>query len=216
MLGRCAQEQIDLSLPSLRVGSIDDEIMQRMSDLRRTGCTLAPEAGSQRLRDVINKGRHRGAGAAACAEAAGIRLAPGQTLFHDRPAHRDRRGPQGHRRPLPQGARRRGQGQSRLQVTAALSPFVPKPFTPFQWVEQIGQEEIQRRVQLVRDEFRGQKFLKLRWHEPAMSHLEGILSRADRRLADVVEKVYRKGGIFTSWIEGFDLAPGWRPWKNAA
>ena len=56
MLGRCAQEQISLSLPSLRVGSIDDEIMQRMSDLRRTGCTLAPEAGSQRLRDVINKG----------------------------------------------------------------------------------------------------------------------------------------------------------------
>ena len=71
----------------------------------------------------------------------------------------------------------------------------------------LSEEEIQRRVQLVRNEFKGQKFLKLRWHEPAMSHLVGILSRADRRLADVVEKVYRKGGIFTSWIEGFDLAP---------
>ena len=207
VLGRCAQEQISLSLPSLRVGSIDDEIMQRMSDLRRTGCTLAPEAGSQRLRDVINKG-----------------VTEEQVLLHVQKlleygwrqvklyfmiglpteTDEDLKAIADLCRKVRDAA---GKGNPRLQVTAALSPFVPKPFTPFQWVEQISQEEIQRRVQVVRNEFKGQKFLKLRWHEPAMSHLEGILSRADRRLADVVEKVYRKGGIFTSWIEGFDLAP---------
>ena len=207
VLGRCAQEQISLSLPSLRVGSIDDEIMQRMSDLRRTGCTLAPEAGSQRLRDVINKG-----------------VTEEQVLLHVQKlleygwrqvklyfmiglpteTDEDLKAIADLCRKVRDAA---GKGNPRLQVTAALSPFVPKPFTPFQWVEQISQEEIQRRVQGVRNEFKGQKFLKLRWHEPAMSHLEGILSRADRRLADVVEKVYRKGGIFTSRIEGFDLAP---------
>lgn len=66
---------------------------------------------------------------------------------------------------------------------------------------------MQRRVNLVRTQFKGQKFLKLRWHEPAMSHLEGILSRSDRRMADVVEKAYRKGSIFTSWMEHFSLPP---------
>ncbi|GAB1253902.1 TIGR03960 family B12-binding radical SAM protein [Desulfovibrio falkowii] len=207
VLDRCAREQIGLSLPSLRVGSIDDEIIERMADLRRTGCTLAPEAGSQRLRDVINKG-----------------ITEEELLLHAQKL-------------LEHGWRQvklyfmiglptetdddlsaitetclkvrdaAGRGGPRLQVTAALSPFVPKPFTPFQWVPQISQEEIQRRVHLVRHQFKGQKFLKLRWHEPAMSHLEGILSRADRRMADVVEKAYRKGSIFTSWVENFDLAP---------
>ena len=100
-----------------------------------------------------------------------------------------------------------GRGGPRLQVTAALSPFVPKPFTPFQWEAQISREEISRRVHLVRELFKGQKCLKLRWHEPDMSHLEGVLSRADRRMADVVEKAYHKGAIFCSWMEGFDLAP---------
>ena len=207
VLDRCSREQIGLSLPSLRVGSIDDEIIERMADLRRTGCTLAPEAGSQRLRDVINKG-----------------ITEEELLLHAQkllehgwqqvklyfmiglPTETD-----DDLSAITETCLKvrdaAGRGNPRLQVTAALSPFVPKPFTPFQWVEQISQEEIQRRVHLVRQQFKGQKFLKLRWHEPAMSHLEGILSRADRRMADVVEKAYRKGSIFTSWMESFDLAP---------
>ncbi|WP_346666832.1 TIGR03960 family B12-binding radical SAM protein [uncultured Desulfovibrio sp.] len=207
VLDRCVHEQVSLSLPSLRVGSIDDDIMRRMADIRRTGCTLAPEAGSQRLRDVINKG-----------------VSEEQLLLHVQKL-------------LEYGWRQvklyfmiglptetdddllaiadlcrkvrdaAGRGNPRLQVTAALSPFVPKPFTPFQWVEQIGMEEMERRVRLVREAFKGQKFLKLRWHEPSMSHLEGILSRAGRELAPVVEAAYRKGAIFTSWVEEFSLAP---------
>lgn len=207
VLDRCAREQISLSLPSLRVGSIDDEIIERMADLRRTGCTLAPEAGSQRLRDVINKG----------VSEEELLLHAQKLLEHgwrqvklyfmiglptetddDLAAIADLC------RKVRDAA---GRGGPRLQVTGALSPFVPKPFTPFQWEAQISREEISRRVHLVRELFKGQKCLKLRWHEPAMSHLEGILSRADRRMADVVEKAYRKGAVFCSWMEGFDLAP---------
>jgi radical SAM family uncharacterized protein len=193
VLDRCAEEQISLSLPSLRVGSIDDAIMERMAELRRTGCTLAPEAGSQRLRDVINKG----------VSEEGLLLHVQKLLEHGwrqvklyfmigLPTETD-----ADLLAIAELCRKvrdaAGPGGPRLQVTAALSPFVPKPFTPFQWVEQIGQEEIKRRVNLVRNAFRGLKCLKLRWHEPAMSHLEGILSRADRRMADVVELAYRKG-----------------------
>jgi len=207
VLDRCAREQISLSLPSLRVGSIDDEIIERMADLRRTGVTLAPEAGSQRLRDVINKG----------VTEEGLLLHAQKLLEHGwrlvklyfmiglpTETDADLTAIADICRKVRDAA---GRGGPRLQVTAALSPFVPKPFTPFQWVAQIGQDEIQRRVNLVRQQFKGQKFLKLRWHEPAMSHLEGILSRADRRMADVVEKAYCKGAVFTSWMEHFSLPP---------
>lgn len=207
VLDRCAREQISLSLPSLRVGSIDDEIIERMAELRRTGCTLAPEAGSQRLRDVINKGVSEEA----------LLLHAQKLLEHGwrqvklyfmigLPTENDE-----DLAAIAELCRKvrdaAGRGGPRLQVTAALSPFVPKPFTPFQWEAQIDQAEIRRRVNLVRELFKGRKCLKLRWHEPAMSHLEGILSRADRRMAEVVEKAYRKGAIFCSWMENFDLAP---------
>jgi len=210
-LDRCAREQISLSLPSLRVGSIDDAIIERMAELRRTGCTLAPEAGSQRLRDVINKG-----------------VSEEQLLLHTQKLleHGWRQVKLYFMIGLPTETDEdleaiahlcckvrdaAGRGAPRMQVTAALSPFVPKPFTPFQWEMQISLPEIERRVALVRALFKGQKCLKMRWHEPAMSHLEGILSRADRRMADVVERAYRKGAIFCSWIEGFSL----QPWLEA-
>lgn len=90
-------------------------------------------------------------------------------------------------------------------------PFVPKTHTPFQWEAQISLTEMEARIRHLRDAVRPHKNLTLRWHEPAMSHLEGILSRGDRRLAEVVERAYRKGGIFSSWVEGFDLTP----WKEA-
>ncbi len=206
-IDRCAEEQISVSLPSLRVGSIDDSIMQRMAGIRRTGATLAPEAGSQRLRDVINKGiteeelllhiqklMEHGWQQVKLYFMIGL---PTES-YDDLDAIvelcrkvRDAGGP----------------GTPRLQVTAAISPFVPKPFTPFQWEAQLSLEEIHDRIQYLRDAFKAQKCLKMRWHEPSMSHLEGILSRGDRKLANIVEKVYHAGGIFSSWVEGFSLTP---------
>ncbi len=208
---RCAQEQISVSLPSLRVGSIDDSIMQRMAGIRRTGATLAPEAGSQRLRDVINKG-----------------ISEEELLLHIQKLveHGWQQVKLYFMIGLPTETYEdldaivelcrkvrdiAGRGGPRLQVTAAISPFVPKPFTPFQWVEQISMEEIHKRIYYLRDQFKQNKGLKMRWHEPSMSHLEGIMSRGDRKLADVIEKVYHKGGVFSAWVEGFSLIP----WQEA-
>lgn len=205
--GRCAEEQISLSLPSLRVGSIDDAIMRRMADIRRTGATLAPEAGSQRLRDIINKGVteeqlllhvqklfENGWQQVKLYFMIGL---PGET-DDDMHAITDLC------RKVRDAA---GRGMPRLQVTAAISPFVPKAHTPFQWEPQLSLSEIQRRIGLLRDDFRAHKNLKMRWHEPAMSQLEGLLSRGDRRLADVVESAYRRGAIFTDWAEHFSMEP---------
>ena len=204
---RCAAEQVSLSLPSLRVGSIDDAVMGRLAGIRRTGATLAPEAGSQRLRDAINKG----------VTEEGLILHVQKLFEHgwqqvklyfmiglptetdeDLLAILD----------LCRKARdAAGPGVKRLQITAGLSPFVPKPHTPFQWEAQISREEIKRRIGLLLDAVKGEKRIKLRWHEADMSLLEGVFSRGDRRLAPVVESAYRKGAIFSSWVEGFSLDP---------
>ncbi len=206
-MDRCAKEQISVSLPSLRVGSIDDSIMQRVAGIRRTGATLAPEAGSQRLRDVINKG-----------------ITEEELILHVQKLieHGWQQVKLYFMIGLPTETYAdldaiidicckvrdaAGRGAPRLQVTAAISPFVPKPFTPFQWDAQLTLEEMRNRINYLRDAFKTQKCLKMRWHEPQMSHLEGILSRGDRRLANVVEKAYNKGGIFASWVEGFSLEP---------
>lgn len=215
---RCAREQISLSLPSLRVGSVDGDIMSRMAGIRRTGATLAPEAGSQRLRDVINKGVTEEGLIRHVRQLVGygwqqVKLyfmigLPTETYedldalvelglkVRDCCRFRDEDG------------KWRG---PRLNVTVAVSPFVPKTHTPFQWEPQISLAEMETRIRYLRDAVKPHKNLTLRWHEPAMSHLEGILSRGDRRLAEVVERAYRKGGIFSSWVEGFDL----RPWTEA-
>ncbi len=204
---RCANEQVSVSLPSLRVGSIDDEIMNRMSEIRRTGATLAPEAGSQRLRDVINKG--------VTEEAI---LAHSRKLFEHGwqqiklyfmiglPTETD----EDLEAAVELCCKVRDaadRGTRRLQVTGAFSTFVPKAHTPFQWEAQIPLAEIERRIAYLRERFKAEKNLKMRWHEPEMSFLEGILSRGDRKMADVVETAYRKGDLFTAWIDEFSLAP---------
>ncbi len=204
---RCAAEQISVSLPSLRVGSIDDAIMERMAGIRRTGATLAPEAGTERLRRVINKG--------VTEEDLILHV---QKLFEHgwrqvklyfmiglpSETDEDLMGIVDLCRKARDAA---GPGIKSMQITASISPFVPKPHTPFQWEPQISLEEMRRRVTLLLDAFKKEKRLKLKWHEPDMSLLEGVFSRGDRRLAPVVERAYQKGAVFSSWMEGFDLAP---------
>ncbi|MDQ7834614.1 MAG: TIGR03960 family B12-binding radical SAM protein [Humidesulfovibrio sp.] len=204
---RCAAEQVTISLPSLRVGSLSERIMGRMASIRRTGVTLAPEAGSQRLRDVINKG---------VTEEALIEHV--RTLFEhgwqqvklyfmiglptetdeDLDAIAD----------LCVKVRdAAGRHVKRLQVTAAVSPFVPKTHTPFQWAGQIGMDEIRRRVYRIKDALRPHKRITLKFHQPEMSYLEGVFSRGDRRLGPVIESAYRKGALFSSWRDHLRLEP---------
>ncbi|WP_243546711.1 TIGR03960 family B12-binding radical SAM protein [Pseudodesulfovibrio tunisiensis] len=204
----CAAEQISISLPSLRVGSLSAPIMERISSIRRTGATIAPEAGSQRMRDVINKGItepeimdhvqllfENGWQSVKLYFMIGL---PTET-DEDLDAILD----------LCTKVRQLGRnlGVKRLQITAAVSPFVPKSHTPFQWEAQIDLEEIQRRIGHLRDIFRQEKQIRLKYHEAEMSFLEGIFSRGDRRLAEVVERAYKADALFSSWKDHLQLEP---------
>ncbi|NDV19007.1 TIGR03960 family B12-binding radical SAM protein [Pseudodesulfovibrio sp. JC047] len=204
---KCAAEQISISLPSLRVGSLSAPIMERISSIRRTGATLAPEAGSQRLRDVINKG-----------------INEDELMDHVRLLFEN--GWQGVKLYFMIGLPTEtdedldaivdlclkvrdaaGRHVKRLQVSAAVSPFVPKPQTPFQWEPQISYDEIYRRIHYLRDQFKRHKRISIKYHEPAMTSLEGVFSRGDRRLAEVVERAYAKGALFSSWKDHLRLEP---------
>lgn len=214
-IDRCRREQVAVSLPSLRAGTLSDSILSMMAGIRRTGATMAPEAATQRLRDVINKG-----------------IVEDDILDHARrlfargwqqvklyfmiglptETEEDVRGIyELAKKVLAQAP----PGTKRLQVTAAISPFVPKPHTPFQWEAQITLAQIRERVGLLRDLFAADRRLTLRWHEPEMSFLEGVFSRAGRELAPLVEAGYREGALFCSWVDRFDLAPWLRVFEAA-
>ncbi len=202
---RCRDRQVSVSLPSLRVGSVSGQVMDMIAGIRRTGITLAPEAGSQRLRDVINKNiteqalldhTHelftRGWSSVKLYFMIGL---PTET-DEDLRAIVDL---------CLKVAGTAGERAKRLQITAAISPFVPKPQTPFQWEEQISFEETRRRLNRLRDLFRPHKRLVMRWHMPEMSYLEGVFARGDRALADVVERAFAKGALFSSWADSLSL-----------
>ncbi|MCF8106736.1 MAG: TIGR03960 family B12-binding radical SAM protein [Desulfohalobiaceae bacterium] len=203
---RCSLDQVAVSLPSLRVGSISRRLMGLISRLRRTGITLAPEAGSQRLRDVINKG---------------IRdedlLDHTQKLFE-----------QGWNRVklyfmigLPTETREdleaildlclrvrllaKKAGVKQLKIAASVSPFVPKAQTPFQWDAQDKLSISRDKIDYLRRLFAPHKGLELQWHDPAMSLVEGVFSRGGRELDQVLETAYRSGDILTGWKDFFSF-----------
>ncbi|OEU66892.1 MAG: B12-binding domain-containing radical SAM protein [Desulfovibrio sp. S3730MH75] len=201
----CAAEQISISLPSLRVGSLSAPIMERIATIRRTGATLAPEAGSQRMRDVINKGIteqqlldhslmlfENGWQSIKLYFMIGL---PTET-FEDLDAILD----------LCVKVRDIGGPHVKvMQISAAISPFVPKPHTPFQWERQSSLDEINEKLDYLREKFSKYKRIKLKFHIPRMSFLEGIFSRGDRKLGPVVQKAYERGAIFTSWKDHMSL-----------
>ena len=213
---RCSQEQVTVSLPSLRVGSLSPHLMGLISRLRRTGVTLAPEAGTQRLRDVINKGisdddlfLH----AQKVFELGWNRIKlyfmiglPTETR-EDVQAILDLC--------LQVRALARRSGTKRLKITASLAPFVPKPHTPFQWE---GQEQLcvlREKIAWLRDAFSKQAALELQWHSPEMSLVEGLLSRGGRDLDTLLESAYARGDILTSWKDYFHFEI-WLQAVNAA
>lgn len=204
---RCQSEQVAISLPSLRVGSVNESLMELIARIRRTHATLAPEAGTQRLRDVINKGINEDELLDHTEKLfrlgwSGVKLyfmigLPTETRV-DMDGIRDLC-----LRVLETG-RRAGK---RLQVTASISPFIPKSHTPFQWEKQAGIEEIREKIGYLRDLFRKHKKLNLKWHDPEMSLLEGVFARGGRELASVIEKAFYRDQIFTSWTDNFMLEP---------
>lgn len=211
LMEECGKRGVNISLPSLRIDAFSLDVMKKVQDIKKSSLTFAPEAGSQRLRDVINKGLTEevileGAGKAFEGGWSKVKLyfmlgLPTETeedikgIAHlcEKIAKRYYEIP-------------KEQRNGKCQITASTSFFVPKPFTPFQWAPMCREEEFLDRARIVREEIHAQlnqKSIRYNWHEADVTILEGILARGDRRISDVIVKAYEKGALFDSWSESF-------------
>ncbi len=197
--------QVSVSLPSLRVDAFTVGLAAEIQKVRRTGLTFAPEGGTWRMRQVINKliSEEDLYAAVDAAFAQGWRRVKLYFLIGlPTDTAEDVRGIVAQPRACVELGRRHHRGAS---VTASVGGFVPKPHTPFQWFGQDTTAELRRKVGILKDEARGVRGLTLRWHDPEATTAEGIVSRGDRRVGAVVEHVWRAGGTFQEWSEHFDL-----------
>ncbi|MGQ9671349.1 MAG: TIGR03960 family B12-binding radical SAM protein [Desulfosoma sp.] len=202
------RRRVALSFPSMRVGTLSQELMECIRRVRKTGFTVAPEAGSGRLRSVINKNIEEEDLYQTVRDAyslgwKGIKLyfmmgLPTETLEDLEEIVR-----------LSLRVWQLGKPY-RAAVHVAVSTFVPKPMTPFQWTGQIGREEVDRRLEFLKERLK-RPGIRMRWHSPDLSVMEAALARGDRRLAKVVESAWRKGARFDAWDEHFQR----RAWDEA-
>lgn len=209
MLSWTECDKISLSLPSLRIDNFSEDLMQKINRLKKSGLTFAPEAGTQRLRDVINKNVTEDDILGTCATAfrggyTAVKLyfmmgLPTETdedivgiaelaqkivdLYYQMPEK-------------PKG--------KAVNVSISVANFVPKPHTPFQFEPQITREEMMRRQALLKDSIKSKK-ITFNYHENKTSFLEGVFARGDRRLGAVIEAAFKKGCCFDGWDECFDL-----------
>ena len=201
--------QVSVSLPSLRVDAFTVGIAAEIQKARRTGLTFAPEAGSWRMRQVINKLilEEDLYAAVEAAYSQGWRRVKLYFLTGlPTETDEDTLGILHMARRCVEVGRQHIRNPS---VTVSVGGFVPKPFTPFQWFGQNTETELRRKVGLLRDELKrdtkGYRGVQLKWHDPRATAIEGLLSRGDRRLGPVVEDVWRSGGVFQEWSEHFNL-----------
>ncbi|HLG00571.1 MAG TPA: TIGR03960 family B12-binding radical SAM protein [Acidimicrobiia bacterium] len=197
---------VALSLPSLRVDAFTVGIAADIQKVRRTGLTFAPEAGTWRMRQVINKliTEEDLYAAADAAYSAGWRRVKLYFLT-GLPTEMDvdTLGIA----ELARNVVEIGQKHTRKAAcTASVGGFVPKPHTPFQWFGQNGIDELHRKIFLIKDALKGTR-AEVRWHDPPATYAEGIASRGDRRVGAVIERVWRQGGVFQEWSEHFALGP---------
>ncbi len=197
-------DQVSVALPSLRVDAFTVGIAAEIQRARRTGLTFAPEAGSWRMRQVINKliREEDLYGAVESAYSQGWRRMKLYFLTGlPTETDEDTLGIAELARNCAALGRRHHSSPS---VTVSVGGFVPKPFTPFQWFGQNTVVELSRKIGLLRDDLRRSKGVQLKWHDPKATLAEGITSRGDRRLGPVIEYVWRKGGTFQEWSEHFN------------
>jgi radical SAM family uncharacterized protein len=197
--------QISVSLPSLRVDAFTVGIAAEIQKARRTGLTFAPEAGSWRMRQVINKliREEDLYGAVESAFSQGWRRVKLYFLTGlPTETDQDTLGILDLARNCVDIGRRHHRNPT---VKASVGGFVPKPFTPFQWFGQNTLDELGRKIGLLRNGARGTRSLQLTWHDPRATLAEGLVSRGDRRLGPVIERVWRKGGTFQEWSEHLDV-----------
>jgi radical SAM family uncharacterized protein len=196
---------VSVSLPSLRVDAFTVGIAAQLQQGRRTGLTFAPEAGTWRMRQVINK-LIREEDLYAAVDSAFSQGWRRMKLYFltglPTETDEDTLGIAALARNCVEVGRKH---QRSASVTVSVGGFVPKPFTPFQWFGQNTAEELQRKMFLLRDDLRREHSVKFKWHDPKATLAEGIASRGDRRLGQVIEQVWRNGGTFQEWSEHFRL-----------
>lgn len=212
LIDECRQKKINISLPSLRIDAFSLEVMNKVQDVRKSSLTFAPEAGSQRLRNVINKGLTEEVilkGAAMAFEGGWTRVKLYFMLGLPTETEEDIRGiaelsnkiAAVFYETVPKEKR-----NGKVQIVTSTSFFIPKPFTPFQWAVMSTKDEFIEKAYLTKKavtEQLNQKSIKYNWHEADVSVLEGVFARGDRKVAKVIQKAYEKGCIFDSWSEYF-------------
>ncbi len=204
-------KNINIALPSLRIDAFSLDVMSKVQDVRKSSLTFAPEAGTQRMRDVINKGLTEEDilhGAEEAFKGGWNKVKLYFMMGLPTETEEDMRGIAHlcekvamHYYKLDSQYR-----NGRVSVGASCSFFVPKPFTPFQWASMCEVEEYNRRAHLVNDEFKAQhnrRSLSFKYHDAKTTVLEGILARGDRRIADVIYSAYQKGCLYDAWTEFF-------------
>lgn len=211
LIDEFGKKGVNISLPSLRIDAFALEVMSKVQDVKKSSLTFAPEAGSQRLRDVINKGLTEEVilkGAMDAFQSGWNRVKlyfmlglptenwediEGIAILSDKIAREYYTIP-------------KEQRNGKVQIVASTSFFVPKPFTPFQWTKMATSEEFLEKQQFLSKKMReqlNQKSIKYNWHEVELTMLEGVLARGDRRLCKVLYDVYQAGSIYDSWSEHF-------------
>lgn len=211
LMDRYADRYVSVSMPSMRVGTLTSEIMQQIKRVRKTGFTVAPEAGSDRLRQVINKGITEKDLLETCRNAFALgwnlikfyfMLGLPTETWEDVESIVE----------LARKARQTAPaGAKRIQINVSVGTFVPKPHTPFQWERQLSLDEAKERIDRLKKLLPRRGF-KLKWHDPHQSVMEGVFSRGDRRLSHLVERAWRNGVRLDGWSEHYRL----ENWQEAA
>ena len=213
-------EAVNISLPSLRIDAFALDVMSKVQDVKKSSLTFAPEAGSQRLRNVINKGLTEedilhGAGEAFKGGWNQVKLyfmlgLPTETEDDMKGiAHLAQKIAETYYETVPKEQRK-----GKVQINVSTSFFVPKPFTPFQWAPMFREEDFIEKAKIVKNEIRSQlnqRSIRYNWHEPDVTVLEGFLARGDRRCSKVILKAYEKGALYDAWFESFH----YDIWKEA-
>lgn len=213
LLKECKEKHINISLPSLRIDAFSLDVMSKVQDVKKSSITFAPEAGSQRMRNVINKGltlENILNGSEAAFRGGWNKVKFYFMLGLPTETEEDMRA-------IPELANEvaalyydtvpKEQRSGKCQITISTSFFVPKPFTPFQWAGMFPPQEYLNRAHIVNDHVKEQlnrKSISYKWHEADVTVLEGVLARGDRRVGAAIRHVYEHGGYFDAWNEYFD------------
>lgn len=213
---------VNISLPSLRIDAFSLDIMSKVQDIRKSSLTFAPEAGTQRMRNVINKGLTEEdilGGAGMAFEGGWQKVKLYFMLGLPSETEEDIKG-------IPELAEKiarryyeipKDQRCGKCAITISTSFFVPKPFTPFQWVPMCTSDEFLRRAKLVNDTMKEQlnkKSMKYNWHHADVTMLEGILARGDRKISAALLRAYELGCVFDAWDEFFNVEKWNRAFRN--